>query len=186
MDVGLMLRRVPLFGALLICSARSHSNATREFLMSVGIAGLPIWISIFLIPVIDSDSSIQQRLQLEVLSGSLLLYAAAFTAPVAVLSLYTFADNRSNLRVFPHRYTFLSIIIVITVIATFIYASISLEQFNPNLNLFWIVTFLVSFIGLVCVYLVYVYRNALSEISSSSPSHTDEEFLDDWQRMRGQ
>lgn len=180
-------RAIPIIGALWECKRRHHVKAIREHSFTILLSLMPLWLALFLIPTLDQNQTLQTQLSNQVMSGNLFLYSAALCGPLPFLSLATFAKEDGSYSVFPHRYTFFFIFIGVVVLAAFIYAYIySMPPSSTNFDTgsYWTLALGTFITSLIIIYLVNVYKVALNDFSSGTPSYDDPEFWSDWEESK--
>lgn len=165
---------------MFVSRPQHHSSALMEVCISLVISLMPLWLSIFFIPVIDDGMTINARFYSEISNGSFFIYGSALCGPIAVLSYSLFRHQDGSTRVFPHRYTFGLMVIGICAASAFIYGGLYPNSSTPNFKLLYIWSLIIFISSIIIMYIVHVYKHALSDRSSKSTSPDDNEFIDGW------
>jgi hypothetical protein len=112
--------QVPIIGSLPQTRSRDHIEAVRELVISLLISMAPVWVGTLVLRIgqtFPSQLSYLQCARTVIQNGELFIYSATTLAPV----MYIVTRDRFNVRSFPGKYTFISVVIIFAFISTGIF-----------------------------------------------------------------
>lgn len=167
---------------------RDHAKAMQEFLLTLFWGFLPILGSTLLFLLFPLEYTGVERVFHYIDNGTILIYTAAFVAPISYLTHHVFNESSINGRPFPHRFAFSLSFYTIIVCALIVHIgseallpSSAIDNLNSSIR--WL-TVLILATALFISYLGFVYRNALSGPFSEDTREEEKSFADAWKDQK--
>jgi hypothetical protein len=195
-----LFRSIPLFGGLASARRSSITAAVREVFITTLFSTLPIWLfpTLFTIGFLDA-SSWTNNVYSAVSQGDLYVYSSALIGPLIFAITVNYADwdkeNRSPSAsrlgsitfAFPYGVWFVLISLLVAMVSVICFTLMRFESAGfitarLNYDSLVSVSMWIYLVSLICLFLVSVYRNDLSnpKIDDSAKS-----FIEEWNNRDG-
>ncbi|MBB3706156.1 hypothetical protein [Aminobacter aminovorans] len=198
-----LFKATPLVGRLSESKRSSVLSASKELVLSTLFSTIPIWFFPIIYTYFFSNTPpLLTNMKAYVDQGDLYIYSSAMIGPLIFAITSNYAewgaknDSPSVSRlgrlsfVFPYGVWFLSIAVLISMVAVICFGLMRFESsgfIDAKLNKDSLLTFSIFMyaVSLVCLFLVSVYRNDLSDTSASDARASTADFLKDWSKRNG-
>jgi RsiW-degrading membrane proteinase PrsW (M82 family) len=175
-------RRFPLLGPLVTCKFKDHTQAAAEFLCTIILGTMPLWLD-GLIGSVHNTSTTKTYTDIwkeVIVNGELYLYCASFLAPIFYIAL---TDKKGD-KPFPSKLSFLISTTLILIVSASLF-SMKRSKDSYNETLFVIISACLFVFSALLLYLATVYRNFKSFDFSADMYRQEDDFTDSLAVSRG-
>jgi hypothetical protein len=177
-----MLSKIPIIGYLRHTRARDHGAACKEFALATFFGFLPVWVALLINFLLVGPRSFGVSWQYQIDSGAVFLIIAALLSSYV----YVLWSDDPDAKKFPHKTAF-SIIFLGFIVAWAVVLGIQavsqatlLGVIKVNPDSLRLLTYSSLSISIPTLYLMFVYKSAVS-IGYAKPAREDAEKFDhDW------
>lgn len=177
-------RRVPLFGPLVTCKFKDHTQAAAEFLSTIILGTMPLWLDGLSGSIHNDQTTPKPYIDIwkqVVVNGELYLYCASFLAPIFYIAL---TDKHGD-KPFPSKLSFLLSTTLILIVSAYLF-SVKRSKETYDENLFMLISAFLFIFSALLLYLATVYRNFKTFDFSEEMYKEEEDFTDSLAASRGQ
>lgn len=176
-----LLRKLPIFGALIDVRARNHAEAILEVAVNIGLSTMPVWLgAIIMLADKNTSNGWLDHVIINVYKGELFIYATALLGPL----FYFIFKEYKEFPKFPSARFFMISSVLILAVSVALFAVQRTEAFAEGLNLDRSYIFSLSwkvYLFSVCtVYLAYVYKNFAETSAAHIGGAKTREFVDEY------
>ncbi|MFA7060435.1 MAG: hypothetical protein WC156_06405 [Pedobacter sp.] len=177
------VKPIPLIGALVACRLKDHAQAAAEFLCTIVLGTMPLWLDALSGAIYDVSGTkpFVNICKEVVINGELYLYCASFLAPIFYIAL---TDKHGD-KPFPSKLSFLISTTIILMISAYLF-SIKRSKSIYDADLFSMLSIFLFIFSAFLLYLATVYRNFKTYDFSEEMYKQEEDFTDEVVASRGQ